>query len=370
MFDYINQTSSQLNDLTGENMSTILSGKIVFEDNPSTEQEQVMRAMKMRKCDICHSWVTTQDIVSNASVYNADEGLRYCATCFAIKQVRDEYLPKKIRLASYHDCRRTDSVINADGENYTLDDVKGIGVEIEIYNGRYVSEIKSTPEFYKIAGAHSRKRMFHCEQDGSVSAEIISNVFTEKSLRDFDWKIITDVMILNGDIKNNVKAGLHIHFSKTWLGDDEKEQAYNYLKLQYFLKSYEDDVFKMSGRQSRSVLGYCNFYSLSMIEEMKRNIVENQRYFNYMPSSHTYALINSRKTIELRIGASTQDPERLKQYILFWVGVVKNIKNVPFDKLYCLKRVFKQVDAETLNYWRNKGLFMKTNANEVRGVSI
>ena len=163
---------------------------------------------------------------------------------------------------------------------------------------------------------------FRVERDCTVSGEIISNVFTKKTLYEFDWSIITDVMKVNKNIEGNDEAGLHVHASKTWLGsnDDPKTQCLNFLKLQYFMKSYEEDFLKMSGRK-RERMGYCQFFSHSEIENMKSYITRYDNPWGYMPCSHGggrgCALNNSGKTIEFRIGRNTNDPERIKHYLRF-----------------------------------------------------
>ena len=109
--------------------------------------------------------------------------------------------------------------------------------------------IKVTEEFYKLATPRSRNRIFRCEEDGTVQAEIISNIFTKKSLYDFDWSILTDELKLLRNDESVANVGFHVHLSKLWLGNDPKTQALNFLKLQYFLKSYEDDFLRMRGRK-------------------------------------------------------------------------------------------------------------------------
>jgi len=168
-----------------------------------------------------------------------------------------------------------------------------------------------------------------------------------------------------------------VHLSKLWLGanNDPKTQVLNFLKLQYFMKCYEEDFFKLSGRKSRDQMGYCQFFSLSEIERMKSAI---QHYGNdawdYMPCDHGggegCALNNSGRTIEFRIGANTNDPERMKHYIRFILGITEGIKNVPFEKCYCIGRVTKLVPTDTMNYWRKQGCFLNTNAINERGVSV
>ena len=181
---------------------------------------------------------------------------------------------------------------------------------------------------------------------------------------------------LNGNVDGNRYAGLHVHLSKLWLGanNDPKTQCLNYLKLQYFMKSYEEDFLKLSGRRGREVMGYCQFFSHSEIERMKEYIKHYDNPWGYMPDDHGggngCALNSSGKTIEFRMGANTNDPERMKHYIRFILGITEKIKNVPFEKCYCLGKVTKMVPADTMAYWRKHGCFLNTNAVDQRGVTL
>ena len=344
--------------------------RIIFNDSEYNEDTNgvrwvVRRYLGFRKCDICGEWITPQDVRNGVSTWDGEK--RKCALCSAKEN------EQRLRLAQYHDTSDLVRVINGVGENFTLRNVLGIGFEAEYYHGTYHDEtIKCSKAFYDLANDNSRNRMFRCEQDGSVSGEIISNIFTKKSLYDFDCSIITDMLKLNGNIENNNKAGLHVHLSKLWLGTDPKEQCLNFLKLQFFLKSYENDFLKMSGR-NREDMYYCQFFSFGEIERMKRDILNENDPWDDMPCSHGgcgCALNASDNTIEYRIGKNTNDPERMKHYLRFILGMVENIKNVPFSKCYCIGKVTRLVPAETMNYWRKQGCFLSTNALENRGVTL
>lgn len=350
--------------ITESNYTTITFGKMTADN--IVDIELAMRAIGFRKCDICGAWVAPQDIRAGLSRYA--NGQRKCALCLAKEQVE-----KVLTLHRYHGTRDAVRVINARGENFTLDNVLGIGIEVEYFNGRSDGTIKCTDKFYELAWEGALNRMFRCEQDCTVSGEIISNVFTKKSLYDFDFSILTDVIKLNGNIEGNDEAGLHVHLSKLWLGTNAKEQCLNFLKLQYFMKSYESDFLKLCGRK-RERMGYCQFFSYEEIENMKSYILTYDDAWDYMPCDHGggdgCALNASGNTIEYRIGKNTNDPERMKHYLRFILGIVENIKNVPFSKCYCLGKVTRLVPADTMNYWRKQGCFLTTNAINERGVSI
>lgn len=342
-----------------------------IESDNESELEPVMRTLGFRRCDVCGAWVTPQDKRTGASTW--DGRIRLCPTCLA-REEQSANNSKRITLGSYHSTRSF-KVWNEDG---TLSDILAdgqyLGIEMEV-NGRDVSirnrQFKATDEFYAIANPRSRKQVFHCEEDCTVKAEFISNCFTKNSFRAFNWDILTEQTKKMGNDEKYPTVGFHIHLSKTLLGTDEREQALNFLKLQYVLNKYESDFFKVSGRNSRSEMSYCGFWSLDQIENLKNRVLaSNSDAWYCMPSSHSYALISSGRTIELRICHSTNDSERIRHTLELVWNLVENIKNVRWEKLWCLGKLFKLVPSETMNYWRNKGAFLNTMAADTRGMSI
>lgn len=334
-------------------------------------EEHVMRWLGYRKCDVCCAWVSPQDIRSGLSIYA--QGQRKCAACLARENATEEN-SKRITLGHYH----STSNFKVWNEDNTLSDILAdgqyLGIEMEV-NGRNVSirnrQFKATDEFYSIANPRSRRQVFHCEEDCTVKAEFISNCFTKNSFRAFNWDILTEQTKKMGNDEKYPQVGFHIHLSKTLLGTNEQEQVLNFLKLQYVLNKYENDFYKVSGRNSRSEMSYCGFWSLDQIESLKTTaLTHTSNAWAYMPHYHNSALISSGHTIELRICHSTNDSDRIKHTLELVWNLVENIKNVRWEKLWCLSKLFKSVPSETMNYWRQKGCFLNTMACDVRGMSI
>ena len=344
-----------------------------LESDNESDLESAMRTLGFRRCDRCGAWVTPQDRRTGASTYDRDTG-RLCPSCVARAEQETARNPR-ISLSGYHSTSSNARVINAEGESFTLDNVQGVGIEMEANASTRIvtgNSFRATEAFYRMARPGCHNRIFRCEQDGTVQAEIISNVFTKKSLYDFDWNILAEQMRFMGNDERIANVGFHVHLSKTWLGTTEKEQALNFLKLQYILKAYENDWLRISGRRPNEMT-WCGFYSMSEIENFKRAL-ESGRNAGYewsvYPSSHSYALIRSGATIELRIGKSTNDGEKIKHYLRLVLGIVENLKNVRFEKIYCMSKIFKLVPSETMNYWRKNGAFLNTVAAENRGITV
>lgn len=343
-------------------------------------EEHLMRILGFRKCDRCGAWVNPQDIRTGSSTW--DGRTRLCQSCVALANQREE-TRRVITLNGYHDCHgRITQLCQAPSETWSMDNLPQItlGLEMEYSNGRNRhTSMTATEEFWRVANPRARtNRVFHCEQDCTVSGEIISNIMTKQfALNHFDWSILTNQLRANGNDESIASVGFHVHIGRQALGSTQKEQAINFLKLQYILKAYENDWIKVSGRRP-SEMGYCSMFDMSTIESLKNTleqtteVADAMRVLPYgMSCSHGSALImcDDRKTFELRIGKSTNDPEKIKYYLSLVIGVVENIKNIRFDKIYCMGKIFKLVPSETMNYWRKNGAFLNTIAQDSRGIT-
>ena len=49
------------------------------------------------------------------------------------------------------------------------------------------------------------------------------------------------------------------------------------------------------------------------------------------------------------------------------IGIIENIKNVSWEKIYVMKKLFKLVPQETMQYWRKQGCFLNTYASVSKG---
>lgn len=342
-------------------------------------EEYLMRLLGFRKCDSCGAWVTPQDIRTGASTW--DHTQRLCPTCVARAEQRHE-TRRVITLGGYHTSHgRISTLCQAPGESWSMDNLPEItlGTEMEYSNGRtHHTSMTATEDFWRFANPRARtNRMFHCEQDCTVSGEIITNIMTKAYALNFDWSVLTNQLRANGNDESIACVGHHVHIGRQALGSTNKEQAINFLKLQYILKAYENDWIKVSGRRP-SEMSYCRMFDISVIESAKSSLErlsDDADAVYALPSSmrcsHGSALImcDDNKTFELRIGKSTNDPEKIKHYLSLIVGVVENIKNIRFEKIYCMSKIFKLVPTETMNYWRRQGCFLNTIAADTRGIS-
>lgn len=337
--------------------------------------EPMMRAIGFRKCDSCGAWICPQDIRDEQ--YQGG-GIRYCDICLANQ-------PKKLKVYGYHDTSDQLKFYKLDHEEMTDATFKGWGIEMECdaSNVRMINTngfIKCTDAFY--TESRSRKKMWRLERDGSLreaiggGVEFISNCMSTEYLKSYDFRVLTGQMQLLGADDTCSTSGFHLHASKLHFGDDKQTQAMNALKLYYVMAIYQNDFLKLSGRKSDQ-MGYCRFIDKSRIDTYKENIKtycsENNpespwfNPFSRLPSGHDTCIITSGATIEVRIFKSTSDPVRLKHTLNLMVGIIENIKNVSWEKIYVMKKLFNKVEPETMRYWRSQGCFLNTYASTQKG---
>ena len=387
-------TSENVQIISDDSVTSLLmydshcNGYVDFATLDSDDGRAIMarlRRLGFRLCDQCGALITPDEIRSNASVWYREENRRLCPSCQLRHSIEQEHAPtpRKVTIHDYHGTSRSVRVVNGENESFDLDNVQGVGIEMEA-NGsetrRFLSGgMTCTPEFARIANSRSpRNQVFRVERDCTVAVEIISNVFTPKALRAFDWNILTNQLKLIRNDENVSNVGFHVHLTKTFLGDTPKQQAMNLLKIQYFMLSYKEDFIRLSGRKADE-MGWCSFMTERQIENCKTYIegladdADDWRAFSCFNIGHGSsgcALISSGKTVELRIGKSTNDAERIAHYLELVLDVFSHIKNVAFGKCYCMNKVFKTVPSSTMNYWRKNGLFLRTNAADVRGIAL
>ena len=350
---------------------TFQDGESFYKETETIDNysERIMRGVGFRKCDICGAWVTPQDRDNNVSVF--DGCVRRCAICQARHILECELTPRlrKIRLAGYHSTP-LGNIFQAEDENYTMADVIGLGIEFEFNNGSgSVQEIECTQEFYRLAGPHSRNRLFRCERDCTVSGEIITNIITRKWLLSHPefYTIICDQLKLVGNRDGAQNTGLHVHISIGIFGSSEQERVKNFLKLLLVVNAYQEDFIKVSGRKTRENMYWCSFATNEQLQRYLSRYREENLEIDDFQSGHGYtgcAIIPSRNTIEWRIGSTTNDPERVKHYVALVYGITEAIAKTPVKKLFCLRKLMRFVPEDTQRYWRNKGAFLKTAYNE------
>ena len=362
-----------------------------FDSRITSRIEKAMRSIGWRKCDDCGAWIEPQNIRNGLSAWHADEQKRRCPVC---EKVWKRLQPKIINLCHYHENQRLWRVINAEGEDYRLNNVKGIGIELEVNNSNYCSpriknreKMECTDDFFKIADPYmdDDKKIFFCEKDCTVAAEIISNVFTEKAWNAFDLSVLTEQAKFVGNDENTPSVGLHYHLSHTWLGDSVKAKVASYAKILYFVNAYQQDFEKLSkrivGNISRiDAFTWCSFYSksqiLDVVKRASRAIANGYGEETALSCFETRhgdtgcAVIKSKDTIEFRIFHSTNDPKRIKQIGKFLIGLCQGLAKVSPSKCLSLGKAFKFVPDDIKSWLHSQGLFLNSLAVAENGGKV
>lgn len=335
-----------------------------------------------RHCDVCGALVKPQDCRSGLSVFH--RGKRYCAKCNNQRLADQNVAPTTVvRVHGYH-CSGNPVVLNYGSENYDLNNVKGIGIEMEV-NGSDVDdhvgdgEMEVLSEYARTCeGSHPA---FRHEEDCTVAVELISNVMTLEYFRHYDWELFTRNLKFLGNDEGYKVVGHHVHLSKLWFGDTPKKQALNWLKFVMFMTKYKQDFANISGRDANldsRDWDYCSFASDSQIKGWYDRVValpddateyECSWFMEVGHGSEGCAAIASKHTYEIRIGHSTNDPEKIRHWVELLVGIAVATNTVPYGKIYCLGKMLKAVPTETRKYWNSKGAFLRTSAEEVRGIT-
>lgn len=332
---------------------------------------RVMRQLGFRRCDTCHKWIPPQDVAAT-STYNRTTGKRTCSICANASTQGASVM----RTTSYHggSSRHINQYgISSEG---IPSDFMGYGIELEMISRtpREVFDrennsfaISQAFKDYNTQGSLLNAK-WRTERDGSLDnqgVEFISSAIDYRHIGYFADNLLPLMRQLEdmGYIDSN-KAGLHIHTSKLLYGSTEQEQALNVAKIALFMAKYEADWRKLS---RRSDFGYCAIPTEATvnrwIDSLKNGSIVS---CDFLRLNGRGALHHSSgtKTIEFRIFKSTGDLATLKHTILLVDGIIKNIKNVPINKMYCLGRVLKLVPQETLSFWRSRGCFLTTIAKD------
>ena len=174
--------------------------------------------------------------------------------------------------------------------------------------------------------------------DDSGLEELRTFTTLASNLRDaYNWKI-------------DKKCGFHVHFE---ISDLNSLQIRNLVKLYL---AYEPVIFAMQP-MSRSRSGYCKgirnkagvnkFAKLAPVEidslfSESFSLINQDKFYGLNLKNYYH-----RKTIEIRYGAGTMNPEKIKAWVLFNLALIEKAKNsefvVPFiERNTSLESLFKQ----------------------------
>lgn len=150
------------------------------------------------------------------------------------------------------------------------------------------------------------------EEDCSLECgfEIISQPHTVDALEDLDLYEVTRTLEYWGASENPCTAGLHLHFSREWFGEDEQEQEETLARLMIAYRNNWDTLYDLSNRRD---YGQAELYAVMPagghdLEEV---------YCNNTYSRYYAVNVTNRRTVEFRLGAGYL----CDSYIRAWIDL-------------------------------------------------
>ena len=231
----------------------------------------------------------------------------------------------------------------------------GFGIEIEVcgddpcvHRDFWVDTIKSK---YLDDGTYG-----NVEHDGSVTAEIVTQPFTEKAFAKFDLEGMYDSLVNHGYTgHNNDCCGQHIHFSRGYLGYNNNQIMNSAKKVVAFFEDYWEDLVKIS-RRKESQLNWCKCYNTEITQDYP---FDKLCYDRYRAVNLTNLFTNKRGTIEIRLPRGTLKASTTRATVDFFLHIVRNAKNISWKNIHNLKLWFKGIkDKNTIDYIKSRDAFV------------
>ena len=282
--------------------------------------------------------------------YDEDNDTLYCDRC----------APENDKIKSYHEHHGCELYYTTKGRVplTTFAKYGGLGIELEVEK-RHSTFKERNAIAEKVEEILGEGRVVF-ETDGSLDDgfEIITSPHTFRAFKTLDFKKVLETLS-NLDCRSHDggNCGLHIHFSKSLLGD--KWYTNNLAKLIYFYHKHYDAFFKISRRDANSadrwagkinhVMEFIENYSpKKVIQLIKEKIVANAWV-------NRYQCINLRNsaTIEFRMGRGTLRYDTFKNWIDLHMALMTNVHKVTWDNLDNLDIWLKDVDESIVNVFKN-----------------
>lgn len=230
-----------------------------------------------------------------------------------------------------------------------------IGVEVETDTESWSADREKVAQFvYDILGDH-----VYFEEDGSLSDEgfeIISQPHDLESFKALRWRDAFKTLIENDYRAHDTDTcGLHVHFSKHWLGETEAERVQSIAKLVMFYDKNFETLYKLSRRSNTE---YCRRdYAYDAIsasdvlgekQDTVNKLVEDKKH------GSRYTAVNltcydRHGTIEFRLGRGTLNYKTFMAWIDLHRAICEQSRTA---KTYRFEEWINAdtVEAETMEY--------------------
>lgn len=275
--------------------------------------------------DMYHTdYVYTEDTCRYYSRDYAESELYMCADCGTCYEYSDSL--RYINGAYYCDsCAGEHSVIGYYHDNkYSYNPIGGtwsdnlIGCEIE--SDGYDYDVRGDAEECAMILHNVFGDAVVFEEDCSLrngGFETITQPHTLDALMNFDFESMADIMMRNGADENPSTAGLHLHFSRSWLGDTEEEQHETAARIVISYHRNFDTLLELSNRVNpHSVYEYA-------ADTAPRGETLEDIYNDATWSRYRAVNLTNRRTIEFRLGAGYLDADYIRAWIRLHVAMIE-----------------------------------------------
>ena len=259
----------------------------------------------------CHN----SEIFNNSEQTNSTEEIPIEENDMASNDISNEPAPKLIH--NYNYTPDETRLCRSEGEEHDESSNLYLGIELEISGSSQDSDDEEdAKEIMKVIqkDVEGSERSVYFKHDGSINGfEIVFHPHTVKAYHEYDWKEIFSTIKKLGYTNDDKKAGLHVHISRKYFGD-ESQQNEALAKLVFLMYKFKTEIEPLAGRKDSDYATY----SAKALKRVKENdFLGTFRW--YCDSCGKYSAVNSqhKDTFEIRIFDGVTDRIRLIDILNF-----------------------------------------------------
>lgn len=311
-----------------------------------------------RKCEHCGEWFNPD----NEGCYSERYGVWFCCDSCAHREgyvynddVEDwisEYDEENVLgglVGDYHDNKGYLDFVDTKPDKRKKQDLY-VGRETELA-GCSISDFNAA--YYERVINDYFDGNCVLERDGSVELETITKPMSEHDFFVYNWEKAFARLRNDGWRSHDTTCcGTHFHFSKGYLGFNDKERINNAKKVCRFFQLHWDDICKIARRQGNH---YCHGWGDEPItKKTSFRSLSRDRYY----AVNLDNLIDGIGTIEIRICKGTLKTETMLASADFFLHIVRNAKRISWKNIDNLNLWFKGIkNKNTITYIKNRHAF-------------
>lgn len=258
----------------------------------------------------CHN----SEIFNNSEQTNSTEEISTEENDIASNDISNESTPKLIH--NYNYTPDETRFCRAEDEEHNEDNLY-LGIELEISGSSQESDNEEDArEIMKAIqkDVESSGKSVYFKHDGSINGfEIVFQPHTVKAYNEYQWKEIFSTIRKLGYTNDDKKAGLHIHISRSYFGD-ESQQNEALAKMVFLMYKFKEEIEPLAGRKDSEYATY----SAKALKRVKENDLFGTFHW-YSDSCGKYSAINCqhKDTFEIRIFDGVTDKVRFRDILNF-----------------------------------------------------